>query len=271
MDITTNEEGRFLYKYLPFNQNSLQLLIDQNLWLGAPDLLNDPFEGDFIIENQNKYHTKEFIKILLKIDKRSRYDEIIYDSNIERLMLCEEKFYDRLYDYLNAYIKKSFGTTSFSKDCRSLRMWSHYADSHKGFVIVFDRNKLESATLKDGAKLIDVDYSGLPTVKLRYDENSIKLEETRSLLISKLPEWEAEKEVRIIKRDHFESYIPRLMNYEPDSVMGIICGSRMLFEKVRTVRTLIDKIFYHESNVDIQFFYATKSSTRDCLMFKKFI
>jgi hypothetical protein len=269
MDITSNVEGRFLYKYLPFNQNSLQILIDRNFWLGAPDLLNDPFEGDFIIENQNKYHTEEFIRILLKLSKSSRYDEILYDSNIERLLRYEDEFYIRLYDHLNTFIKKSFGTTSFSKNCRSLRMWSHYADSHKGFVIVFDRNKLELAALKDGAKLIGVGYTGLPIVKIEYDENSITFKETKSLLLSKLPEWITEEEVRIVKKHHFESYIPRLMDYVSDSVVGIIYGSRMPIEKARTIMTVIDKIFYDKNNVDIEFFCANKSSMRDSLIFKK--
>ena len=42
-----------IFKYIPFSINSLKILIKGELWLGYPESLNDPFEGDFTIENIN--------------------------------------------------------------------------------------------------------------------------------------------------------------------------------------------------------------------------
>lgn len=268
MDITNNIDERFLYKYLPFNQYSLQLLIDRNFWLGPPDMLNDPFEGDFIIENINKFHGKKFIEILLKLSRNGRYDEIFYESYVERLRLYEQEFQNRFYDYLNSFIRKSYGTTSFSKECNSLKMWSHYADSHKGFVIIFDRYKLETAAFNKNAKLIDVEYTGLPKVQVEYTNKTINIVDTKGLLISKLPEWESEKEVRIIKKHSFESIIPRLLDFKPDSVLGIIFGSRMPWESARTLMTIVEQYEKDRDESWIDFYWSIKNNQRDALKFK---
>jgi hypothetical protein len=147
MDLLGNKDREFLYKYLPYNQYSLQLLINQELWLGSPDMLNDPFEGEFIIKNYRELQNIEFIRVLLDLTKDGIYDEIFYSINCEKLLQDETDFLNRLYHYLSLYIKKHFGTTSFSMNCNSISMWSHYADSHKGFIAIFSREKLEQSSL----------------------------------------------------------------------------------------------------------------------------
>jgi hypothetical protein len=269
MENTDNTDKRFLYKYFPFNHYSLQLLIDRNFWLGPPDMLNDPFEGDFIIENINKFHRKKFIEILLKLSRNGRYDEIFYESYVERLRFYEQEFQNRFYDYLNSIIRKSYGTTSFSKECNSLKMWSHYADSHRGFVVIFDRNKLEIAVSNKNAKLIDVEYTGLPKVQVEYTNKAINIIDTKKLLISKLPEWESEKEVRIIKEHNFESIIPRLLDFKPDCVLGIIYGSRMPWENARTLMNIIEQYEKGSDESWIDFYWSMKSNQRDALKFNK--
>ncbi len=201
MNLTENKEGKYLYKYVPFNQYSLQLLINKEFWLGSPDLLNDPFEGDFIIGNYQEYFNQECINILLDWIVNCKHSEIVFDLSYFGIMKDVNVFLNALYAYLNYnYISNNFGTTSFSMNCDSLLMWSHYADSHKGFVIVFDRNAIDSSITDEMTSIKDVDYDGLPKVKLVIDNNKISITEDEFLLVKKLPIWEKEKEVRIITK-----------------------------------------------------------------------
>jgi hypothetical protein len=144
-------------------------------------------------------------------------------------------------------------------------MWSHYADSHKGFIAIFSREILEQASLDNSAKLIDVMYEGFPTIELNFNGSRIEIKDTQSLLTGKLPEWKSEQEVRIIKEHNFESYIPRLLKFKPTSLLGIILGSRMTVENARTLRQIISL----NKDLNVYFYYAVKSEKRDQLLFNK--
>jgi hypothetical protein len=265
MDLLHNENPEYLYKYLPYNQYSLQLLINNELWLGSPDMLNDPFEGEFIIKNYKELQNADFIKILLNLSKSGFYDDIFYSINCEKLLQDETEFLNRLYYFLSLYIKKHFGTTSFSMNCNSISMWSHYGNSHKGFIAIFSREKLEQACFEDSAKLIDVSYEGFPTIELLFEENKIDIKDTRFLLTGKLSEWASEQEVRIIKKHNFETFIPRLLKFSPSSFLGIVLGSRMSFEDARTIRHIISL----NKGLNIDFYSAAKNEKRDQLVFNK--
>ena len=88
-------------------------------------------------------------------------------------------------------------------------MWSHYADEHKGLAILYD---FPEAYLDDGKTFIG-------TVEVTYEENSLtnwflkmakklptQLEElsielAKIYLAVKSPDWQYEKEARIIKHE----------------------------------------------------------------------
>jgi len=261
MDLTNNKDGRFLYKYLPFNQYSIQLIIHQEFWLGPPDLLNDPFEGDFIIKNLKELHNEEFVKILLKLTKSEKYSNP-FDYDFRKTMEQYNVFENRLYEYLNNSVKKTFGTTSFSMNCNSLKMWSHYADSHKGFIIVFDRDILKATIQNKDAILIEVTYNGLPNVELTYTSNSIDFKNDASLLKSKLPEWSTEDEFRLIKKDDYVFDKDRRLEYRIKSILGILFGARMPDENIRT----IDHILFAKDK-SIEYYFARKNPKRDNIVF----
>lgn len=264
VDFIHNREGKYLFKYLPFNQNALKLLINQEFWLGPPDLLNDPFEGDFIIENYKELQNEEFKKILIALLKNIGYEEIFDLVKSDDLFNTKGEFLKMLYWYLNGYIKNRFGTTSFSKKCNSLRMWSHYADSHKGFVIIFDRELLEATVLDGITKMIDVEYNGLPDIKLAYRTNNITIENDKYILTKKLKEWKYEKEVRIIRKDQFENDIERTLRFRKECILGIIYGTRLSLENCRTINNLV-----FDNNKKIKFFFAQKNAKRDNIIFKQ--
>lgn len=263
MNLTDNKEGKYLYKYVPFNQYSLQLLINSKFWLGAPDLLNDPFEGDFVIDNYKEFINELCVNILHNWNKRRKWSTRDNELIANEMINNESYFLSVLYDYLNFhYINNSYGTTSFSTECESLKMWSHYADSHKGFVIVFDYNILKTSIFD--ATISKVTYGELPKVKISITNNNITITDDAGLLFRKPPEWESEKEVRIVRKYLFESDLERLLKFQEESILGIICGSRMPFLHSDTIAAL-----FKDRGIKIKLYYARKNKMRNIYFHEK--
>jgi hypothetical protein len=268
MDLTNTSTGNYIYKFLPINHFSLGLLINKKLWLGAPNILNDPFEGDLIISNLEEIRTKECCSFLVNELRSGKY-YCIYHNRIEKLLENEEDFSSLCYEYLGSLISRTFGSTSFSKSCDSINMWSHYADSHKGFVIVFDRLKLNNSIASQNVKILDVNYSGLPNVELSYNNKTLELASKQRILISKLPEWEQENEVRIIRHDDYDLVgYNRYLRFDEESVIGILHGERI--ELVN--RLTIDNIIAGWSENDkerVKFYKTLKNELRNKLIFEQ--
>ena len=268
MSIVNNTDGKYLYKYLPFNQYSLQMLINQKFYLSSPDLLNDPFEGDFVISNYLELCNPETFEFLLNVstkDSNSFIDKIHKESLIKSWNEDELNFQQNLYEYLSNIIKKQFGTTSFSKTCNSIKMWSHYADSHKGFVVVFDREILSTSCLFNNLNLAEVKYDSVPKVSVRKDD--LALTNDSELFIHKLPSWKKENEVRIIKKywrvDGFQSDLSRQLDFPHNSIVGIIYGSRMTPESILT----LEHLFNQQNKKVIKRYFAHKNRERDKVIF----
>ena len=258
MDLIENSAGKYLYKYLPFGQYSLQIIINNKFWIGPPDLLNDPFEGDFIIKNYDKLHNESCVRTLLSLTKSD-------DLNDGYKMLNDKNsFFKKLYEYVNNTFKNNYGSTSFSKNCDNLKMWSHYADSHKGFIIIFDREMLKS-TIEDGAtRIIDVEYTGLPEIFVEHQSNTLIVKDYGKMLTKKLHDWENENEVRIIMKHEYQYDFDRFLKFNRYCIKGIIYGSRISFENLIT----IDNIFKDLHN-DLKFYIAKKNSARNKIIFDK--
>lgn len=259
MDLTNNADGKYLCKYLPFNQYSLQILINNKFWIGPPDLLNDPFEGDFIIKNLEQLHNESCIRTLLQLTKSKDFED---DYN--KMMNDSNAFTTKLYEHINKQITSNYGSTSFSKNCDNLRMWSHYADSHKGFIIVFDREILE-CTIADGiTKIIDVEYTGLPEIFIEHKSNNFFIRDYGKMLTKKLSDWSMEDEVRIIRKYEYKYDFHRFLKFNRQCFKGIIYGERINFENLITIdRTLKD---LHK---ELKFCLAKKNQARNKIIFEQ--
>lgn len=263
MALYSNTQGKYLYKYVPFNTYSLQLLVNKKFYLAPPDFLNDPFEGDFIIENYEDFYNDEFIEFIVN----DEYKNYIH-KNIAIPVTCNElkndksEFRNFLYNYLNKLIMSKFGTTSFSKKCNSITMWSHYADSHKGFVIIFDRLSLEP--LDEITKLEGVGYNGVARINLKWINNNFIIDNENTLLINKLKEWGKENEVRLFKNCNL--FNNRYLQFNDICLLGIIYGHRITKENLNT----IDCILSNYSNInEMKFFVTEKDYKREKIIFKE--
>lgn len=264
MSLIENKTKSLLYKYLPFNQFSLQLIINHEFWLCSPDLLNDPFECDFIINNPTDLHNTKTIEFLLnKYNKSDFLGNISYQRNCQEMLTNYDFFLSQLREYISNSLKIMFGTTSFSNNCDSLKMWSHYADSHKGFILIFDRNKIAVENQPPHAQLIEVKYDSLARINLSFDKDKIIILNDEEILQNKLPEWSEEEEIRIIRKFTYNPEYQRLLEFPIESLLGVIYGEKIPHEHTR----IIDKLLKKDGRC-LETYVTIKNSERNQLIFK---
>ena len=107
MSITENITQNYLYKYVAYNEYSLEILINQKLYLSSPDFLNDPFEGDFIINNYKSLISESSIKKFLNILQQNSnciIDDIVIKMKTKNINNDLELFNRYLYEHLNKEI-----------------------------------------------------------------------------------------------------------------------------------------------------------------------
>lgn len=118
-----------LYKYYPDNVFSYRSLSLRGLWCHYPKNMNDPFE---CLGYSERIISKEQVELFRNsIDIKNKELKIKIDNFTDELV---RKFINEQRKYcINQYT-----FCSLSKKNDSIKMWSHYASEHKGFVIEFE-------------------------------------------------------------------------------------------------------------------------------------
>jgi hypothetical protein len=159
-----------LYKYrsLANLEHVLDIILNQRLYCSTYPELNDPFEGLFVITTtitidrflKNKKHPLDIAQFPPIEFKSTKEVKDLFDGTTDKVKIC-----------------------SLSSDLNDVRLWSYYADGHKGIVFEIDFSGLE--------KIYEVKYSEeLPSIE------QLNLHE---LLSRKTNHWKFESEYRIIE------------------------------------------------------------------------
>ena len=216
--------------------------------MSAPDKLNDPYEGEFRIHNLKSFHNEVFIRKLMTFNWKNELDDFLVEERIQQAV-CDEAYFTRIfYEYVNDLIRSRYGISSFSRRATSLKMWSHYADSHSGVCLVFDEKILvDSFSKVVGVIIRDVEYvEDIPYVKIEnheadeFADDFIGIEgNSNSFLFTKVKEWKEEEEVRILFDQDFNLFPSRLVKFDIRSLKGIVLGARMNKSNVSAIESLI--------------------------------
>jgi hypothetical protein len=249
-----------LYKYRPFNDFSTDNLLNDTVWLNIPSDYNDPFEAmEFLdfdkINNALNGQMKEEIisTIVANHPVPENIIELARKSNnpINVIGEYQLKTYDGLddskikgiLDVLNNSLKKlvigrhvekikniqdTMKVCSFCESNQQLLMWSHYADSHKGFCVEYDISQWRPDD-KRKRILYPVVYQDYFYDSTEHLISQIENKEFNNLypLIScatKSKEWEYEQEWRFIFNigDSFKK-----QNYPMNCQTKVFLGNRM--------------------------------------------
>lgn len=153
----------FYYRYRPYNEVSIKELLYNEIYFSSPEECNDPFDSKifyefdadkemwsrvikFSVKMANDIITDELVDFLaehlckkspLTFDEAQKvnlFDDLPGHSSISAAMSRYGFFINRLF---SIYKPATRYFVSFSTVNSEPLMWSHYADKHKGFCLVF--------------------------------------------------------------------------------------------------------------------------------------
>jgi hypothetical protein len=229
---------RSLFKFRSFDQSSIKLLKNRELWFARPDSLNDPFEFSFKPEALYAGYDE-----FNRLDAETKEQVIKSDLDMFNLM----------------------GVCSFSRARKNQLMWAHYADEHKGFCIGF--NEVDITSKNSSIRSIDVKYqSELPRTHAAAsfhmpDENSIKStinsDTLNSIIGTKYTSWKHERERRLVLP------LSQALVFTPKSVKSIAFGLRMPLGHQAELRELLSGTEWSH----VKWYQCVKSDTKFSLEF----
>lgn len=207
-----------LYKYFPPNTNSFKSLINAGLWCDRYLSMNDPFESLAIIE---RVYSKEQINHFRSLAKKSEIVEYIELSKLDDNIIS-----DYMNSIRNHFLENDYHFASLSESYDNILLWSHYCQSHTGFVLAIEIDENDShvqkVRYKNNLQDFDVEwFFSINEAQLEKEEESKNSKFVNYLLSDfaiKSEHWSYENEWRICRMD--KGYV----RYMPDDVKAIYFG-----------------------------------------------
>lgn len=240
-----------IYKYCPVyshdkpeDEYSLINLINNQVRFSRRNSFNDLFDSKVIIETPSRSCVRRMYTKLSGKQKIKFKSVYMGSSSLQRL--------EDLKNEMNKVLDGFLFYCVTENPVNNL-MWSHYANSHNGFCIEWDKNEInaDKVTYKNT----------LPTLHIiEYIESIWGLCSTTELAIKswealrvKLNEWEYEKEYRVRLSNEAKHLIRydcedfALVEFQPEWIKSIIFGYRMPEKTRQYIQTnLGEKIKYKE-------------------------
>ncbi|PSW14799.1 DUF2971 domain-containing protein [Photobacterium sanctipauli] len=213
-----------LFKYRPVDKNSLNILINDELYFATSSQFNDPFDSQL--------SPSEYIQSFESLGMNDQASELV----------VLEKTLQKRFEIMGIYCLSSHDD--------NLLMWSHYGDSHKGICFGF-RNDLHYYVRTDGpVSCEEVDYlnpgehvyttlyMALNSGSRFHDDefvNSIKKRQAlfKTAFTKKHKNWEYEQEVRLLCDDS------GILKFNPLALESVTFGMRISEQDKETVLTLL--------------------------------
>lgn len=254
-----------LVRYRPISLNNFDALKNDRLYYSTPNNFNDPYDT-LIYANYLQIIQDIYFNLETGMDS---YIDNLKDKNIPDAKLLAaygyamwhgpkkdemvENFLKQIYETtkkLKETLRKNVRIICFAEDYLSMLMWSHYADNHKGFAIIYDKKDIENAenytslgeliikkpilkqvTYADKQSDLTFEIEDYirayrmtnlgdvipPTPKLSQDK-------LRKMITEKSPDWSYEKEWRIVPK-HISLEHESNLGYMSIKPKGIILGS----------------------------------------------
>jgi hypothetical protein len=212
-------QSKILYKYLSCNEGSKAVLSNFTIKYTKPSNFNDPFDckvfsfSDWKVDDWANFLSKypEHREQALPLAKR------IMDEN-----LCNFNFTD------------SFGVFCLSEVNNDILMWSHYADSHKGFCVGFHVNESYFT------EIFPVNYiKKYPKIlPIASSEDTAK-----TIMLSKSCHWKYEQEWRKIKLLELpnNNILSEVQSYPKEIVASVIFGAKISPDFRQKLLNIIDQ------------------------------
>lgn len=278
---------KILYKYRSVNDNSIKNLLDDTIWLSDPKNFNDPYDCSFhynvdldpddrdlvlsMVQGNGllSRFTEEQIQSIsenshpmVRLLELSYPDEPdlgrMYGEAIRSVMKDREK---SLIRETSEGFKQAFKICCFSENPKSILMWSHYADYHKGFCIGYDFRELGNEDLRTRS-IYPVIYSDemFDASNVFGENKSISnILYINQVALMKSTEWAYEKEWRLVFGN---MALPKEMPYVMPKPKHVILGAKVSSIDEARIRGICEI-------KDIEVFKMTMSHNQFLLNIKK--
>lgn len=220
-----------LYKYYPVknsenldNEYSIINLIDNKTAFSTRRNFNDLFDSKVDLIKPNRRELKD-LHTKLKGKQKTHFKHFLLGKDGHEQI---DKFFQLANEKFDEYLYSCFTTEPDNN-----LMWSHYANSHKGFCLEWDATKFKADKIQYKDEIAS--FYILDILKLEYGfavETEIALK-IWDALKTKLTEWKYENEYRVhLNNEMCAYYNPRkekfaLVPYDPTWIKSIIFGCRM--------------------------------------------
>lgn len=224
-------ESRVLYKFrcwdAPFHN---EILENFELFFASPNSFNDPFDIKTVPLSLNadqkidlKSKIWEQIKTSGEISK-IRFDEIFINDNslLEHYSKSENYFSDN-----------KLGVISFCSKWKNILMWSHYANSHKGFAVGFNTAKFnlpEQTKKVEYSKNRDFNIYKNPVTDNFYERIFVKAKD-----------WKYEKEyrtLRVYENEVEKDHSSRKFNFPIEAISEVILGLQISHNHEKAIKSI---------------------------------
>lgn len=244
------ESGKYLFRYRTVSDNNIFAFEHDRLYFSTPENFNDPFDN-LIYANVDKIlgdvagHLRVgmdgYIEKLKNSNPQAAFLAYHFWNGPKKEELVESQFTAicEAVDYIKKTLRENVKIICFSEVYDSMLMWSHYANNHKGFLLMYDIEELKHAKrftideievdkhirvekVKYVTEQIDlsedvedfVRCNMMPTMgDVDHGDGKIPQYKLKEFVIQKAKDWEYEQEWRMI---------PRIIDLENPSPLGYI-------------------------------------------------
>jgi hypothetical protein len=215
---------RYLYRYRPVNDFTLQEIAVNSVYLCPLDKLNDEEEGYFTVEPSDLRQFRDRLIELALADHKQQFAVLLRALDDNDLRKLHTQALQLGGEYLDT--RGTWGVACFTERFDNAQMWARYAAEGRGLVIEYD---LSSVTIPEGA-LLKVTYGNeRGCVQVSNVLDPAQAGKFSKELAVKGSEWAVEEEWRLL----VNQVGPVILNF---SIARVITGLQATNEDSRSQR-----------------------------------
>lgn len=236
----TSKITKPLYYYTKVDRFLFENLINSQLYFNSPKNFNDPFDCNapmiYGVSSSEKIMS-DFYDYMLRGKLVPFVLELSKEDFLEQWKNNPALFEQRLRNKIQESIEEEFGILCLTEKNDNIKMWSHYADKHRGVCFEFDTNDF----LIPDTYFWKVNYPEDNHYLNFLEENCPLVASLFGQVITKSKIWDYEQEYRVC--------VPRsgLHRVNKECLTGVIFGVNTPVEEQKTICSLL--FFYQYPNV----------------------
>ena len=242
--------GEILYKYRDYKSPYRDDYITLNeVHYSFPRLLNDPFD----IHPYVLPLTKEEKQKLMETSVGHLFSETQIVNAVDFLTHRD------IYLAVQSVMSQTY-VLSLSKTYKSIQMWAHYADAHKGICYGFDVSEDEECFSPRMDVVYKKDRPQINILDLFGGSEESKAEQIKKAITTKQKQWIYEEEVRCLKRFDINEQNTNV-HFNPKALKEIIFGWITPKENIKRIVELC-KI----NHMQVDFYKMVMANTPEFLL-----